>query len=175
MARDTGALKIEKWAATGNVQDLEDGGVTRSTGWDATYSQAGGNLPKREHFNELLRELTALAVELNKHGILSWDTSVSYMHPAYVVVSDNRLYVSVRNNSGVDPTTDSGEDDWKPLIATPDGSVGIGTSEGDLATLGTGGKFPLARISTLPASQVTEGQFAEARIPTLSASKIPNP
>ena len=55
MARDPDALKIGKWAATGDVEDPEDGGLDRSTGWDATYSQPGGSLPKREHINELHR------------------------------------------------------------------------------------------------------------------------
>ena len=123
MARDTDALKLEKWAASGDVQDPEDGGVNRSTGWDATYSQPGGKLPKREHLNEILRELSAQGVELNTRGLLDWDSSVSYVHPAFVVGSDARLYVSVRDNSNVDPTTDSGEDDWKPLISTTDGTI----------------------------------------------------
>ena len=56
MARDADALKIQKWAATSDVQDPELGGLSRSTGWDATYSQPGGNVPKREHLNQLLRE-----------------------------------------------------------------------------------------------------------------------
>ena len=123
MARDPDALKIRKWAASGDVEDPEDGGVDRATGWDASHSQPGGSLPKREHFNELEREITALGVEVNAHGLLEWNSSVSYVHPAYVVGSDNRLYVSVRNNAGVDPTTDIGEADWKPVIGTTDGTI----------------------------------------------------
>ena len=55
MARDPDALKIGKWAATGDVEDPEDGGIDRSIGWDIRHSQPGGSLPKREHFNELQR------------------------------------------------------------------------------------------------------------------------
>ena len=83
MARDPDALKISKWAASGDVEDPEDGSIDRDIGWDASYSQPGGSLPKREHINEILREVTALGVELNVHGAgLAWDPSISYEHPA---------------------------------------------------------------------------------------------
>ena len=120
--RDSDALKNEKWAASGS-DGITTAGLTRSTGWPQSYSQTGGNNPEREVINQLFRELTALAVEFNKSGILAWDTSISYLHPAYVVGSDNRLYVSIRNNNGIDPTTDSNESDWKPVIATTDGTI----------------------------------------------------
>ena len=42
MARDPDALKIGKWAATGDVEDPEDGGIDRSIGWDISHSQPGG-------------------------------------------------------------------------------------------------------------------------------------
>ena len=134
MSRDSDALQIEKWAATGDVQTPEDRGLDRSIGWPADFSQPGGRTPTREVFNQLFRELTALAVEINQNGILSWDTRVSYTHPAYVVGSDNRLYVSVRDSSGVDPTTDTAEDDWKPLVATNDGTI---DDPGDLPNAST--------------------------------------
>ena len=121
-ARDGDALKNEKWAASGS-DGITTAGLTRSTGWPQSYSQTGGNNPEREVINQVFRELTAQAVESNQSGILAWDTSISYLHPAYVVGSDNRLYVSVRNNNGIDPTTDSNESDWKPVIATTDGTI----------------------------------------------------
>ena len=120
--RDSDALKNEKWAASGS-DGITTAGLTRSTGWPQSYSQTGDNNPEREVINQLFREVTALIVEINKSGILAWDTSISYLHPAYVVGSDNRLYVSVRNNNGIDPTTDSNESDWKPVIATTDGTI----------------------------------------------------
>ena len=116
MARDPDALKIGKWAATGDVEDPEDGGIDRSIGWDIRHSQPGGSLPKREHINELHREETALGVEINVHGAgLEWDSSISYEHPALVTGSDALLYVSVQDSTNVDPVTDSGESHWKPL------------------------------------------------------------
>ena len=120
--RDSDALKNEKWAASGS-DGITTAGLTRSTGWPQSYSQTGGNNPEREVVNQLFREVTVLVVEINKSGILAWDTSISYLHPAYVVGSDNRLYVSVRNNNGINPTTDSNESDWKPVIATTDGTI----------------------------------------------------
>ena len=41
MARDSDALKIEKWAANGDVQTPEDRGLTRDTGWPAGLFAAG--------------------------------------------------------------------------------------------------------------------------------------
>ena len=124
MARDPDALKISKWAATGDVEDPEDGGIDRSIGWDISYSQPGGSLPKREHFNELEREVTALGVEVNVHGAgLEWDSSISYEHPALVTGSDARLYVSVQDSTNVDPVNDSDESHWSPLIDTTAGVI----------------------------------------------------
>ena len=112
MARDPDALLIEKWAATGDVQDPEATGIDRETGWDATYSQPGGPTLESAVLNELLRELTALGVEVNQHGLLEWDSRVSYLHPAMVMGSDGRLYVSVYHSTGVDPVTDTTETGW---------------------------------------------------------------
>ena len=128
MARDTDALKIEKWAASGDVQDPEDGGVDRATGWDATHSQPGGSLPKREHFNQILRELTAQGVEVNVHGLLEWDSRISYVHPALVFGSDDNPYISLVNSTNVDPVTDSAGTTWKVYgiqEATPDASTTV--------------------------------------------------
>ena len=115
MARDTDALKIQKWAENGDVANPEDGAVDRSTGWDATYSQPGGPAPKREHFNELFREHSALGVEINTRGLLEWDSSISYIHPALVMGSDGEVYISVTDSLGIDPTTDASEAGWSPL------------------------------------------------------------
>ena len=116
MARDPDALKISKWAATGDVEDPEDGGIDRSIGWDISHSQPGGSLPKREHINQILRELSAQGVEVNVHGAgLEWDSSISYEHPALVTGSDALLYLSVQDSTNVDPVTDSGESHWSPL------------------------------------------------------------
>ncbi len=136
MARDADALKIQKWAATGDVQDPEDGGLSRSTGWDATYSQPGGNVPKREHINQLFRELSAQGVEVKVHGAgLEWDSSISYEHPAMVMGSDARLYVSVQNSAGADPTSDIINSHWALLESQgPVGPPGTAGSDGSDAT-----------------------------------------
>ena len=124
MARDPDALKISKWAASGDVEDPEDGGIDRDIGWDASHSQPGGSLPKREHINEILREVTALGVEQNVHGAgLEWDSSISYEHPAWVTGSDARLYGSVQDSTGVDPVGDDDKSHWRPLIDSDTGVI----------------------------------------------------
>ena len=139
MPRDPDALKIGKWAATGDVEDPEDGGIDRSIGWDISHSQPGGSLPKREHLNELHREETALGVEINVHGAgLEWDASISYEHPALVTGSDAVLYVSVQDSTNVNPANDSDQSHWKPLHTSPPnasatvlGVVSLATDAGD--------------------------------------------
>ena len=146
MARDTDALKIEKWAATGDVEDPEDGGIDRSIGWDISHSQPGGSLPKREHFNELHREVTALGVEVNVHGAgLEWDSSISYEHPALVTGSDALFYVSVQDSTNVDPVTDSGESHWKLLNTSPPNAS---TTERGIVELATGAEVATGTDAT---------------------------
>ena len=125
MARDADALRIRKWAgsADANVQTPEAAGLTRATGWPASYSAAGSTGPQRRVFNQLFRELTGLAVELSTRGLLEWDTSISYAHPAFVVGSDDRIYRTQQSNSGNDPVSDTAFTYWVPLINTSDGTV----------------------------------------------------
>ena len=163
MARDADALKIQKWAATGDVQDPEDGGLVRSTGWDATYSQPGGNLPKREHINQLLRELSAQGVEVNVHGAgLEWDSSISYEHPAMVMGSDARPYLSVQNSAGADPVNDASETYW--TVYEAQGERGEKGDKGDKGDPGDGTTVPNA--STLVAGKVELATDAETQTGT---------
>ena len=94
MPRDPDALNLTtKWAAsTTDVQTPEDRGLTRAQGWTSQWSQSGGEYPSREVFNQMFRELSALAVELNQRGLLEWDTSLTYRHPAVVMGSNGVLY-----------------------------------------------------------------------------------
>ena len=125
MARDPDALLIEKWAASGGVQDPEAAGIDRETGWDATYSQPGGPALERAVLNELIREISALGVDINQHGLLEWHSSVSYLHPAMVMGSDGKLYVSVYHSTGVDPVSDTGNTAWELFQPVgPQGEVG---------------------------------------------------
>ena len=119
MARDSDALRIRKWAASGRVATPESQGLVRSEGWPDSYSTAMGDVPKFEVFNQIVREITAALVEINEHGLLIWDTSITYEHPAFVVGSDSRIYASVSADvatASQDPTTDSARIYWKPLL-----------------------------------------------------------
>ena len=124
MARDADALLIRKWAATGDVETPEDRGLTRTLGWPADFSVPGGRQPTREVFNQLFRELSALAHEINTRGLLDWDAGVDYVHPAFVRGSNGIVYTSVQGSSGNDPTTDNGTywaqfgaTGWSPRVA----------------------------------------------------------
>lgn len=109
MPRDADSLRIAKWASQGDVQTPEDRGLNRAEGWGPRYSQTGGELPARRVFNQIIRELSAIGVELNSHGLLEWDATVEYTQPALVMGSNGDPYVlRVGNSVGTNPTTDDG-------------------------------------------------------------------
>ena len=125
--RDNDALQIRKWAATGDVATPESVGIDRAEGWDVQYSTPGGNLPEREVINQVLREISALGDEVNRHGCgLPWDSRISYLHPASVMGSDGMLYQSVQDSTNQDPTTDTSDTYWQ--------QVGITLSDADIKT-----------------------------------------
>ena len=125
MPRDTDALKIRKWAESGDVATPESQGLDRATGWPANYSQPNGDVPEREVMNQILMELSALGVEVNTHGLLEWDSSIAYAHPAAVMGSDGQPYLSVADSQGVDPVADNGNANWKLLaLQGPTGLTG---------------------------------------------------
>ena len=91
---------------------------------------------ERAVLNELLREVTSLGVEINQHGLLEWDASLSYRHLAMVMGSDDRLYVSVYHSTGVDPVYNTGNTAWELFQPVgPQGAAGPAT----LAALVTNG------------------------------------
>ena len=148
VTRDSDALLIEKWAATGDVATPESQGLSRDTGWGSSYSTPGGDVPEREVFNQMFRELTALAVELNTHGLLVWNGAISYVHPTMVFGSDNLAYASVRDNMGVDPTTDTNDDDWTRFGVT----TSVQTFDGGAIVSGVVG---IGFLPTFPLNKVT--------------------
>lgn len=127
MARDADALRLlTKWASTGDVQTPEDAGLARAAGWPSSYEQNGGDKVSRRVFNQIFRELSGLAVEINRRGILEWDTAIDYVHPAAVLGTNATVYISTADsgpNSGgsVDPEGSTGGTRWASL--TPDGST----------------------------------------------------
>ena len=125
MARDSDALLIRKWAATGDVQTPEARGLTRTIGWPADFAVAGGRQPTREVFNQLFRELSALGHEINTRGLLDWDSGVDYVHPALVREPlSGIIYTSAQSNINHSPATDDGTywvqfgaTGWSPRLA----------------------------------------------------------
>ena len=125
MARDSDALLIRKWASNGDVQTPEDRGLTRSLGWPADYALRGGRKPTREVFNQLFREFSALGHEINTRGLLDWDASVAYVHPALVREPlSGIIYTSAQSSTNQNPATDDGSywvqfgaTGWSPRLA----------------------------------------------------------
>lgn len=125
--RDPESLKIQPWADSGDRTDPDDNSLAvtldRDDGWTLPFEQSGGNTPRRRVFNQIEREKTGMLHEINQHGLLEWDDEIDYVHPARVIGSDNREYVSIQNSTNENPTTDTSRTYWKPLIDSPDGTI----------------------------------------------------
>ena len=117
MPVDGEAKKIALWADTGDREDPEEHGISRDRGWTADYEQIGsGSEPERTVWNQLMRELTGFAVDRLTMGIATWDSGVSYQHPAFAA-SVQGLHVSLENTgpnfgNATDPT-EAGQTVWR--------------------------------------------------------------
>ena len=120
MTRDPDSLLIRKWASNGDVAIPEDTTLVRPDGWDNTYSTVGGNEVERAIWNQLFREVTAMLLEINQHGVPQWDSRVNYVHPSITFGSDNVIYKSLASNGPTiiiqNPVTDSSNTYWTPAF-----------------------------------------------------------
>ena len=127
MPRDAHGIIDKKWASTPGV-DIStptDFGITdEADGFPVSWSQSGGQALPRRLWNWFFRRMTAFAVDVSTHGILEWDAAVAYVHPAYTVGSDGRLYRSERDSLNVNPVADTDFSHWKPVINSADGTAG---------------------------------------------------
>ena len=106
MPRDDDALRIVKWASNSALLETpESQGLTRAIGFPESY---GIDVARRlQTWQQQLREVTALLVELAQHGgPLPWHASQRYDHPARVTGSDGELYRSTNSSGGDDPSRD---------------------------------------------------------------------
>lgn len=153
MARNTEALKIQPWARDGDRTDPDNLALVpplnRLEGWPDSYSQPDGNPLRRQVFNQILHEITAMLHELNQHGLLEWHAEIRYSHPAAVMGSNGLFYSSVQDSLNQDPTADASNTYWKPALA----ALGV------------------ADIPDLPASKITEGTFEDDLLPVVPIEK----
>ena len=119
VTRDVHSLDIQKWAemaAPFNIAEPSTVGLTQSEGYTISYKLPSGNNPEMEVIQWLWRAWSGMLVELNAHGLLVWNAGLPYVHPALVFGSDNLPYISVRDSTAVDPTTDTNDSDWTLLV-----------------------------------------------------------
>ena len=119
MARDAEAKKIRLWADSGDRQSPEQLGLERDKGWPVSYEQLGsGDEPERVVFNQLLRELTGALIDRARMGIYQWDEQVNYVHPAFVVGDNGKIFVSITDSgplygNAADPTQSTSRNIWR--------------------------------------------------------------
>ena len=119
VSRDSNSLLIEKWAETADAANIaapSTVGLTQAEGYTATYKTPGGSNPEMEVIQWLWRAWSGMLVEINAHGLLVWNSGLAYVHPALVFGSDGEAYMSVRDSTNRNPTTDNNDSDWTPLV-----------------------------------------------------------
>lgn len=109
MARDNDGIILIKYANSG---DAGLGGLDLDELWPISYSTPGGPFPQRIQFNQLFRNLSALAVEINEDGpYLDYNATIDYSIGVSVTGSDGLVYESLVANgpssSVVNPVGDS--------------------------------------------------------------------
>ena len=124
MPRDSNAIyQDEPFAETGDITTPPGHGINLAAGYDVSYEQVGGNRPPRQVFNWFWRLLTSLAREVNQRGLLEWNNTIDYEHPAAVLGSNGTIYTS-RSDSGpgsggaVDPVGLTGSTRWRSASGT---------------------------------------------------------
>ncbi len=101
MTIDSEALKIKPWAINGDRIDPDNSTLrpplVRNNGWGTSFSEAGGDNPRRPVLNQILCELTSLFREQMSKGVLEHDSSIEYKQ--FAIVQFNGVLYS-RNRAG---------------------------------------------------------------------------
>ena len=128
-------LTSPPWAKDGDRTAPEDRTppLDRAIGWPATFSEAGGAKPSRRVLNQLFYELTLGIAEVGKSGILAWNATIDYEHPA-MAIANGQVYISLRDNTNADPATSASDwTRWPPPVPaateTAVGSVELATPQ----------------------------------------------
>ena len=160
VTRDAHSLGIEKWAetaASGNIAAPSTVGLTQSEGYPSSYKTPSGDNPEMEIIQWLWRAWSGMLVEVNEWGCgLPWDDGIAYLQYALVLGSDGDHYVAVRANTNVNPTTDSNNSDWAPLVPA-------GGTTFDASAI-VSGVLDVAHIPNLSGNKITTGTVNAARI-----------
>lgn len=96
MARDTDGIIQDKFAENG---DVSLGDLVIKDGWPLSYSTPGGKNPQRLQFNQLYKNLFALAKEINQKGpFLEYDATIDYAINAVITATDSNQYRALAAN-----------------------------------------------------------------------------
>ena len=121
MARDNDSILQTKWgdsqqALVGTADDDQVGTLQRRDGYPDSYRQIGGDKPQLTQFNQILNELYAIAVEVNRRGAaLEWSSDIQYTHPACVIGANGIVYSSVQDSENRNPVGDNAQTYWKKV------------------------------------------------------------
>ena len=130
------------WANTPrDPADIQEPSQARQDeGFDRDYFQPGGDLPEGEHINYIFRRESALAVDIQRHGLLEWDALQRFQHPA-ATLQGHHIYLSTRDSGpgttpgAVDPEGVAGTTAWRLVSATTFVPAALVTGTGDVILL----------------------------------------
>ena len=112
-------------AATADRTDPDDVSltppITIADGWPDTFSDPGGDTPRRAVFNELYYRRDSALLDVRNYGILPWDTEVDTLEDGIKQVN-GVLYRALEDNgptysNAISPTT-SGQTVWETVSGT---------------------------------------------------------
>ena len=121
MARDNDSILQTEWgdsqqALVGTADDDQVGTLQRRDGYPDSYRQIGGDKPQLTQFNQILNELYAIGVEVNRRGAaLEWSSDIQYTHPACVIGQNGIVYSSVQDSENRNPVGDNAQTYWKKV------------------------------------------------------------
>ena len=119
---DTEALKLvgAPWAETGDREEIETLGITRTVGYPVGYEQQGtGQFPERTGWNQKMREWDGAFGEMYRYGgLIPWDGEIDYYQWARVGGTDGEKYIAQvatgpAHGNAIDPTTDTANTVWR--------------------------------------------------------------
>ena len=114
------------WAESGDRSIIAD--FSEGFGFEYQVDTA----PDRRNMNDVLAKATAVCSDINKFGILPWDSGLVYSVDAFVVGSDGVLYKCLIQNGGQDPTSTVSY--WTRFSITDEVYTLTAPSGGDLRT-----------------------------------------
>lgn len=117
MVRNTDTVITDLDIFAKNSSEKNPPPFAMNTGWSAAYDVGGGSFPARHSYNNLFYRLYALAnLQTVYGGAILWGTTIAYEKGAIVISTLGFPFYAKQTSTGVDPDTDTLEQNWGSLV-----------------------------------------------------------